>query len=794
MALGRLSVVLDANIANFQSDLGRAARIADQQSRAMQKSFQDAATKIGAALAGAFAVDRMANFVKATIDANDALGKLSQKVGVSSETLSALGIEARKSGVDVGETQQAFVKLAQAATDSGSQGAKALAAMGISAKQFLALKPDQQFDLVARKFASYQDGARKAALATALFGKSGADLIPLLNDVGNKGLDSITQKAIKAGTAVDGDAVRAAQLFNDSLADLQDKLRGVVSQGLAQFTPAIEHISALMNSPDFQKNMDAVAQGIAGIAKASIDAANKLASLTRNYGEYLAKVHGGAASFDVPGMMQERDAIQGELKVRRLMPISSGVVGHGLNMAENAIGIGNISMGVKLGAMSTQDLQARLAEIDKNLLHAATQANAPAKNPQEGDMRGLFVGLGGNQAPIVDNGAAGRAAKLKALQDAYNALATAAQKANESRLTPDAKALADYTNGMRELAKAAGDYVAKGGDVAKAQKIFLEGQAGLWQTAQRAQQAATAAEKEFSDGLQHQLDLQKQAIANQVAAVGMGDKEAQRQQEINSLQQQGAEAVRQLTLERDKYLSTDPQYQVLTKHIQEQQAANDAFVKNAKASYVQLDAAQSNWANGFHAALANFNDQMNNTAEQMKGFTTNFIDGFANAFEQFASGTESAKKAFGSFIDSMLADALRWLANKAMQKLLDWATNSSGSGGSGFGSSGGSSGGTDWGSLVGDVASWFGGGKASGGTVSAGSLYRVNENGPELLTVAGKDFLMMGSQGGTVTPNSKLGGTTINNYTSVQPTSSRRTAEQVANAVARKQQLAMARA
>lgn len=44
-------------------------------------------------------------------------------------------------------------------------------------------------------------------------------------------------------------------------------------------------------------------------------------------------------------------------------------------------------------------------------------------------------------------------------------------------------------------------------------------------------------------------------------------------------------------------------------------------------------------------------------------------------------------------------------------------------------------------------------GRAAGGPVSAGGLYRVNEKGPELLTVGGRDYLMMGSRGGSVTPN-----------------------------------------
>jgi hypothetical protein len=45
----------------------------------------------------------------------------------------------------------------------------------------------------------------------------------------------------------------------------------------------------------------------------------------------------------------------------------------------------------------------------------------------------------------------------------------------------------------------------------------------------------------------------------------------------------------------------------------------------------------------------------------------------------------------------------------------------------------------------------FGGGKASGGSVSPGKMYEVNETGlPELLNVGNRQFLMMGNSAGSV--------------------------------------------
>lgn len=59
------------------------------------------------------------------------------------------------------------------------------------------------------------------------------------------------------------------------------------------------------------------------------------------------------------------------------------------------------------------------------------------------------------------------------------------------------------------------------------------------------------------------------------------------------------------------------------------------------------------------------------------------------------------------------------------------------------------------GGLVSKAGSWISSlipGRAAGGPVAGGSLYRVNELGPELLSYGGSDYLMMGGSGGYVKP------------------------------------------
>jgi hypothetical protein len=80
------------------------------------------------------------------------------------------------------------------------------------------------------------------------------------------------------------------------------------------------------------------------------------------------------------------------------------------------------------------------------------------------------------------------------------------------------------------------------------------------------------------------------------------------------------------------------------------------------------------------------------------------------------------------------------------------------------------------------------GARELGGPVSAGGMYRVNEKGPELLEVAGKQYLMMGGQGGKVEANSSQGeGRVINqtiNFHSNGPVT-RQTQQQLAAAAYR---------
>lgn len=164
-------------------------------------------------LAGGLTAAGFAAWVKGAIDAADQTDELAQKTGLLVEQVAGLKLLFEKEGLG-DEFGKTMAKLSKGA----SEGNKAFEAMGITVRNSTGhLKSTRELLAeVADKFAGYRDGAEKTALAMELFGKSGADLIPLLNN-GAAGIDEMDQRARELGLTLSKEAAAAAAQFNDNL-------------------------------------------------------------------------------------------------------------------------------------------------------------------------------------------------------------------------------------------------------------------------------------------------------------------------------------------------------------------------------------------------------------------------------------------------------------------------------------------------------------------------------------------------------------------------------------------------
>lgn len=208
-----------------------AAEIALKASNKQRQQFISLAKAAGvAALGFATAIGVM---VKHSIDAADRMGKLSQETGIATKDISELGYAASFSNIGTEELAKSLQKLATTAVDgakAGSAQAKAFADLGVSVKDSSGnIRATDQILLdVADRFANLEDGARKASLAQDLFGKSGAKLIPFLNQ-GRAGIEALRAEAQRLGISLTDEAARAAGEFNDNMTRLQ-----AVSAGLGR--------------------------------------------------------------------------------------------------------------------------------------------------------------------------------------------------------------------------------------------------------------------------------------------------------------------------------------------------------------------------------------------------------------------------------------------------------------------------------------------------------------------------------------------------------------------------------
>jgi lambda family phage tail tape measure protein len=414
----------------------------------------------------------------------------------------------------------------------------------------------------------------------------------------------------------------------------------------------------------------------------------------------------------------------------------------------------------------------------------------PDKNAKDaGKIRDAINGI---LADPTGANAKQQAAQAQALANAYAALQKKIEDLNGAA-NPDQKAYSDLVSDLISISQAGAAIIKNGGDVAQTQKMVAEAIDAAQQKYAKALAAPMNAANAYNKALQDQLTAQKNLLDVNVKTMTMGDQEAANYKQLAQDAADAAKAVTDFENAHQQHPNsmTDEQYKTELAGLKEYLADRHQLLID---SQQQEAAVQGDFNAGLQKGMADFIEQMKDKFSQGKQFIQDFTSGFSDAFEQWASGAESAKKAFGDFIDQLFADALKFVANQAVAKFFDYLKNLNGNGTSG--ASSGSSGGTGfWGGLISAFGSFFGGGKAGGGPVAAGMLYRVNEQRPEMLTVGGQDFLMMGKQGGYVTPNPNpsrdpRGNTFVFN---LQPTSSRQTAEQIATATSRKLRLAQAR-
>ena len=360
--------------ANAVSALRKEVEGVSTSGQKMQRALGAAALALRA-FAASEAVQFVGRFVKSSIDLADSMNDISQRTGIAVETLARFKVAAENGGTSLDSLAGAVARLNRNMVDArGGTGAAADAfrAMGISIANTdgTLKKADEVILEISDRFREFPDGPQKAALAMAVFGRTGAELIPFLN--------SGSEEILKFSTAINQDFATAADAFNDRLNIMRSGAADVGRTFTAALLPALNDVmdsfsdvfSQTGAAETFGKIVGDVFRAIAAAALTVVNVfkqvANGLNLLTDVAGAAFAKIASFTNGTDVDFTSLVSDA-QGRFATNR--------------DANNALllrEIGDLAAGSNVlgdgGASQAQ--RARAARADRGVSQFSTTMNA----------------------------------------------------------------------------------------------------------------------------------------------------------------------------------------------------------------------------------------------------------------------------------------------------------------------------------------------------------------------------------------------------------------------------------
>ena len=274
------------------ADLNLVARVVDKTKQGLSgvgKNIDNATKSTGklkkagkaAGLAvagiGAAAVGIGGKVVKDLLATGDALDKMSKRTGVGVEELQKLGFAAEQSGSDLATVEKALLKQAKAIEAPTKAAEEAFEALGLSVDELKGKSPEEQFKIISEAMSGIEDPAEKARLAQDLFGKSGAQLIPLM-DEGADGIAALGSQFEDTGNIMSENTAQSAAQFNDSMNILKNQGMAAGQEAFAALAPVMA--TAAEKFSELPMGAKATIAGMTALAPVLASAGSAIRGLT----------------------------------------------------------------------------------------------------------------------------------------------------------------------------------------------------------------------------------------------------------------------------------------------------------------------------------------------------------------------------------------------------------------------------------------------------------------------------------------------------------------------------------
>jgi len=750
--------------------------------------------------AGVAAIGFFAYGMKSLIDRADEFAKMSQRAGgVSVEWLSGTAYAAKLAGVEVDTMQKSLEKLSQkldqakgAPTDTQTKLAQdQLARLGVDVQGVKngTVGVSDAFDQISTKVRSSGDSFQKTGAMIDVMGKSAAEVIPLMNS----DMERMRTEAAQLGAVMTTQFAHQAEQFNDSITTMHNAVDGLEIVLAEKYMPRLTAMARAMHDGAVQsgilmgslRGLQAFLTGddqtkndkqLYDLVDQKLELEQKIAQIQNESGG-----HPGVMSDSLNAYKKSLADTNAQIKVTMGFRAQLAAEDKKRTEAEAAQAKalnGGGGIGAKVATTAFAEGPALQSQLMARSAAIIAQENALATMREQVLAKFHQQGLIGEQAyyEALRNVRQAQAdAEIAALQKsidaqqqivansitpqakitAQTALTNLEAKRDALRDAASAKAAASYQDEALAL-QAYQDQISGTNSKLLQMQGFIEAAAVMQYTTQDRLLKQKIAANSGSNSPEMQQVLDTEALIKKQAQLQEVSQRA-------SLAEQGLSAAESgINSQRTSWQVTDLQQMAL------QSTARDAAAVQLTAIYdKQLAIAQTlsgPAGDAAMASLATFKTTIDGIKASSDVLGNSLRSTFSDDFATFLDNGLTHAKTWHEAMTSMLTDIgnqMMHLANQEIAQSLmkssfgDTLTSGakgllgllSGSGGSGtFVPAVGADAMTQ--SLV-DI----GIGRAGGGPVGAGSLNRVNENGPELLSYGGSDYLMMGAGSGTVKPN-----------------------------------------
>lgn len=174
-------------------------------------------------------------------EAGSQLKDMSDRTGIATDELQALGYAAVQTGTDIDTVEKSLGIMSKNIQNNGSGWSEAMKELGLRTEDLIGLSADKQFEMIAGALSKVEDHSTRSALAMAVFGRGGRALIPMAER-----LAELRAEWKGLGAAMSSTDVHAAKNLSDRWKDLKFSTGAVSNIIGAALAPLLSELAQRM--------------------------------------------------------------------------------------------------------------------------------------------------------------------------------------------------------------------------------------------------------------------------------------------------------------------------------------------------------------------------------------------------------------------------------------------------------------------------------------------------------------------------------------------------------------------